>query len=360
MPLRRRAAAFSRRSTSRRSFTVWGHTIAETGETKPVGQKTYSEVFAETLVKLADGERESCRRLPRPCRTAPPSTSSGRIIRHATSTSASPRSTRSFSRPAWRRRVSSRSAPFTRLSCSGPSTPSFTTCACRSCPWSSAWTAADFRGDDGPTHHGLFDISYLRGIPNIVHMVPKDEDELADMMYTAMLHDGPCAIRYPRGVGAGTKMKSHPVALPIGKAEVVRDGRGDGEDVAIFGLGALLPMAEELSELLDGEGYSTAVISPRFVKPLDRELLEAYAKRVSAIVTFEDHVLMGGFGSVVLEALSEMNLSVPVVRVGWPDRFIEHGKVDQLRARYGVSVEAAMEKLAPYLKRTKSAKLVAR
>jgi len=96
------------------------------------------------------------------------------------------------------------------------------------------------------------------------------------------------------------------------------------------------------------------------VKPLDRELLEAYAGKVSAIVTFEDHVLMGGFGSAVMEALSELNLSVPVVRVGWPDRFIEHGKVDQLRARYGVSVEAAMEKLAPYLKRTKRAKLVAR
>jgi 1-deoxy-D-xylulose-5-phosphate synthase len=96
------------------------------------------------------------------------------------------------------------------------------------------------------------------------------------------------------------------------------------------------------------------------VKPIDREVLEAYAKKVSAIVTFEDHVLMGGFGSVVLEALSEMNLNVPVVRVGWPDRFIEHGKVEQLRARYGVSVEAAMEKLAPYLKRTKRVKLVAR
>ena len=99
-------------------------------------------------------------------------------------------------------------------------------------------------------------------------------------------------------------MKAHPAAIPIGKAEVIVDG----EDVAIFGLGALLPMAEELSALLDREGYSAAVINPRFVKPLDRDLLENYAKRVSAIVTFEDHVLMGGFGSVVLEALSEMNL----------------------------------------------------
>ena len=99
-------------------------------------------------------------------------------------------------------------------------------------------------GDDGATHHGLFDISYLRGIPNIIHMVPKDEDELADMLYTAMLHDGPAAVRYPRGTGPGTAVKEHPVALPIGKAEVIRDG----DEFAIFGLGALLPMASELAD----------------------------------------------------------------------------------------------------------------
>jgi len=176
------------------------------------------------------------------------------------------------------------------------------------------------------------------------------------MMFTAMLHDGPSAIRYPRGTGPGTRMKPHPQALEIGKAEVI----DDGEDVAILGLGALLPMAEELAAQLDRQGYSAAVINPRFVKPLDRELLAAYAKKVSAIVTFEDHVLMGGFGSAVIEALSEMNFQIPVVRIGWPDRFIEHGKVDHLRARYGVSVEAALEKLSPYLKRAKRAKLVAR
>lgn len=151
-------------------------------------------------------------------------------------------------------------------------------------------------------------------------------------------------------------MKAHPAALPIGKAEVVRDG----EQFAIFGLGALLPMAVELSDNLDQLGYSAAVINPRFVKPLDRELLASYAKHVTAIVTFEDHVLMGGFGSAVLEALSEMGFSTPVIRIGWPDRFIEHGKVDQLRARYGISVEAAMEKLAPYLKTESRRRLVAR
>jgi len=211
-------------------------------------------------------------------------------------------------------------------------------------------------GDDGATHHGLFDISYLRGIPNIVHMVPKDEDELSDMLYTAMLHNGPSAVRYARGTGPGVRVKDHPVALPIGKAEII----SDGDDVAIFGLGALLPMAKDLAAKLEGQGYSTAVINPRFVKPLDRDLIASYAERVDVIVTFEDHVLMGGFGSAVMEALSEMQLATPVVRVGWPDRFIEHGKVEQLRARYGISVEAALEKLAPYLKRMSRPKAFAR
>jgi 1-deoxy-D-xylulose-5-phosphate synthase len=178
-------------------------------------------------------------------------------------------------------------------------------------------------------------------------MVAKDEDELADMLYTAMLHPGPSAVRYPRGIGTGVAVKAHPAALTIGEAEVVRDG----EDIAIFGLGALLPMAQELAAALEREGYSAAVINPRFVKPLDRKLLAQFGRRVGVIVTFEDHALMGGFGSAVLEALSEMEIEIPVVRIGWPDRFIEHGKVDSLRAKHGLSVEAAMEKLQPLLRK---------
>src|ERR1700690_67367 len=200
-------------------------------------------------------------------------------------------------------------------------------------------------GDDGPTHHGIFDISYLRGIPNIIHMVPKDEDELADMLYTALLQPGPTAVRYPRGTGPGATVKAQPVELPIGKAEII----SDGDEVAILGLGALLPLAQQLAAELRQQGFSAAVINPRFVKPLDRDLIAEYARRVGVIVTLEDHVLMGGFGSAVLESLSDMQLEAPVVRIGWPDRFIEHGKVDQLRAKYGLSVEGAMEKLAPYL-----------
>jgi 1-deoxy-D-xylulose-5-phosphate synthase len=211
-------------------------------------------------------------------------------------------------------------------------------------------------GDDGATHHGLFDISYLRGIPNIVHMDPTNEDELADMLYTAMLHEGPSAVRYPRGTGPGVAVKARPVALPIGKAQVVREG----DEIAIWGLGALLPMAMELADRLEELGYSAAVINPRFVKPLDREMLAEYAEKVTAMVTFEDAVAMGGFGSAVLEALNEMRLDVPVVRIGWPDHFVEHGKVDQLRAANGVSVEAALEKLAPYLKARSASRLAVR
>jgi 1-deoxy-D-xylulose-5-phosphate synthase len=202
-------------------------------------------------------------------------------------------------------------------------------------------------GDDGPTHHGLFDISYLRGIPNLVHMDPKDEDELADMMATAQQHNGPCAIRYPRGVVTGVGVKAQPRPIPIGEAEVVRDG----EQVVIFSLGNMLPLALETADELEAEGFSTAVINARFAKPLDTRTLTNYARLAGLVITFEDHVLSGGFGSAVLEELSDHDINVPVVRIGWPDHFIEHGNVEALRRTYGLSVEAALEKSRPHLAR---------
>jgi 1-deoxy-D-xylulose-5-phosphate synthase len=219
---------------------------------------------------------------------------------------------------------------------------------------------AGLSGDDGPTHHGLFDIAYLRGIPEIVLMAPKDEDELADMMKTAFELPGPCAIRYPRGAVAGVGRKPKPQAIPVGKAEVLQDG----SDVAILGLGPMIAMARELAARLERDGYSVAVINPRFVKPLDREMLDHYARRVAAFVTFEDHVKMGGFGSAVIEALddmgyAEMGRAVPVVRIGWPDRFIEHGKVEDLRARYGLSVDEAQAQVAPLLRQRQRVTLAA-
>ena len=204
---------------------------------------------------------------------------------------------------------------------------------------------AGLSGDDGPTHHGLFDIAYLRGIPGIVLMSPKDEDELADMLKTALEIPGPSAIRYPRGAVAGVARKPEPQILPIGKADVL----SDGSDVAILGLGPMISLARELAATLARDGYSAALINPRFIKPLDREMLERYAKRVAVFVTFEDHVKMGGFGSAVLEALQELGSVVPVVRIGWPDQFIEHGKVDDLRAKYGLTVDAALAQVVPLL-----------
>lgn len=326
----------------------------ETGETKPAGQQTYSEVFANTLVKLAnENEKLVAITAAMPNGTAldlfrphhPKKYFDVGIAEEHAVIFAAGMATRGYK-------------PF----CAIYSTflqrafdPIVHDVCLQKLPVVFCMDRGGLSGDDGATHHGLFDISYLRGIPNIIHMVPKDEDELADMLYTAMLHEGPSAVRYPRGTGPGAVVKEHPVALPIGKAEIIVDG----DDVAIFGLGALLPMAGELAAKLEAQGYSAAVINPRFVKPLDRDVLERYARRVGAIVTFEDHVLMGGFGSAVMEALNEMQLPVPVVRIGWPDRFIEHGKVEQLRARYGVSVEAAMEKLAPYLKRMSPARAFA-
>jgi 1-deoxy-D-xylulose-5-phosphate synthase len=326
----------------------------DTGETAPAGQRTYSEVFAETLVKLADEDPKvvaitaampngTALDLFRP-HHAKRYFDVGIAEEHAVIFAAG-MATRGY-------------RPF----CAIYSTflqrafdPIVHDVCLQNLPVVFCMDRGGLSGDDGPTHHGLFDISYLRGIPNIIHMVPKDEDELADMMYTALLQPGPTAVRYPRGTGTGVAVKAHPVALPVGKAEVI----SDGDEVAIFGLGALLPMAQQLAVELRKQGVSAAVINPRFVKPVDKDLLAAYAKRVGVIVTLEDHVLMGGFGSVVLETLSDLQIDVPVVRVGWPDNFIEHGKVDQLRAKYGISVAGAMEKLTPYLQSRNPKRLIA-
>ena len=214
---------------------------------------------------------------------------------------------------------------------------------------------AGLSGDDGPTHHGLFDIAYLRGVPEMVLMAPTDEDELADMMKTALSLPGPSAIRYPRGPVPGVARKPGAEILPLGKARVV----ADGSDVAILGLGHMMPLALELAARLESEGYSAAVINPRFIKPLDADVIAQYARRVAAFVTFEDHVRMGGFGSAVLEALEEIGSSVPVVRIGWPDQFIEHGKVDALRQKYGVTAGAAYSQVVPLLSRRQRRALVA-
>jgi 1-deoxy-D-xylulose-5-phosphate synthase len=197
-------------------------------------------------------------------------------------------------------------------------------------------------GDDGPTHHGLFDIAYLRGVPNLVHMQPKDEDEFVDMLWTMANYDaGPIAVRYPRGSGPGVTPKDAPRLLTIGEAEVV----AEGSDVALFGLGAMFEVAEEVRSLLEQRGISTALINPRWIKPLDTATLERFGRAVKVVCTLEDHVLANGFGCAVIEHLSSAGISTPVARIGWPDEFIEHGSVPVLRKKHGLTAAAAVEKI---------------
>lgn len=202
-------------------------------------------------------------------------------------------------------------------------------------------------GDDGPTHHGLFDIGYLRHIPGIVHMQPKDEDEFVDMLWTmANYNSGPIAIRYPRGIGTGAQPKEQPRILEIGKAEVIRHGT----QVAIFGLGGMCSIAEEAAAQLEAKGISTAVINARWIKPLDTGTIEFFARSADVICTIEDHVLHNGFGCGVIEHLNDAGIKTAVVRIGWPDQFIEHGSVDALRQQHGLTAEAAVEKILPLVK----------
>ncbi len=189
--------------------------------------------------------------------------------------------------------------------------------------------------NDGPTHHGLFDLAYLRPVPNAVIMQPKDEDELVDMMHTSLRLDGPGFIRYPRGAGAGVKIKDQPAALAIGQAEVIRQG----SNIMIWALGSMVRDALALADRLEAEeNLSVGVVNARFVKPLDRTLLLSHAACIPLLVTMEDHVLAGGFGSAVLEALQEADCPAAVERLGWPDKFVEHGTSQEiLRASYGLS-----------------------
>jgi len=326
----------------------------ETGQTKPASQPTYAEVFAGTLVDLANKDEHIVAitaampngtgldlfRPHRPKRYF----DVGIAEEHAVIFAAG-MATRGY------RPVCAIYSTFLQRAFD----PIVHDVCLQKLPVVFCLDRAGLSGDDGPTHHGLFDISYLREVPGLVMMAPKDEDELADMLKTALELPGPSAIRYPRGIGTGKARKAEPQSLEVGKAEVL----SDGSDVAILGLGPMMALAQELGSRMERDGFSAAVINPRFVKPLDREVLEHYSRTVAAFVTFEDHVKMGGFGSAVIEALQELGIAVPVVRIGWPDRFIEHGKVDELRARYGITVDEAYAQVLPLLAARQRRNLVA-
>ena len=187
---------------------------------------------------------------------------------------------------------------------------------------------------DGPTHHGLFDIAYLRCVPNVTIMQPKDEDELSDMLHTSLHSGAPMFIRFPRGPAAGVKIKDQPKVLKIGEAEVLRQG----EEIQIWALGTMVPEALALAEKLSALGLSVGVVNARFAKPIDKALLAQQATGAKLFVTLEDAVVTGGFGSAVLEALSEITTTARCVRLGWPDVFAGHATdVKTLREKYGLS-----------------------
>src|SRR5256714_4614497 len=194
---------------------------------------------------------------------------------------------------------------------------------------------------DGPTHHGLFDISYVRCVPNCIAMAPKDEDELVDMMFTATHEPHPTFIRYPRGPAEGVPIKEQPRLIEIGKAEVIQNfSNTRGRKVAFFALGNMMSLGRKVAAQLSGEGFEVAIINPRFIKPLDAGVTEFFGRAAEVVVTLEDHVLIGGYGSAVLELFSEKRVNTPVIQIGWPDQFIEHGtNVDDLRRKHGLTVE---------------------
>ena len=206
---------------------------------------------------------------------------------------------------------------------------------------------AGLSANDGPTHHGLFDIAYLRCLPNVIAMAPKDEDELQDMMFTATHQNHPTFIRYPRGAGEGVPIKEQPKLIEVGKAEVIHNFASNGKrKVALFGLGNMCSIAAKAAVQLVAEGFDVAVVNPRFTKPIDAGTHEFFGRAADVIVTLEDHVLMGGYGSAVLECFNDKGITTPVVRIGWPDQFIEHASTqDELRKKYGLTVENTVAKV---------------
>ncbi|HET7508839.1 MAG TPA: 1-deoxy-D-xylulose-5-phosphate synthase [Solirubrobacterales bacterium] len=209
-----------------------------------------------------------------------------------------------------------------------------------------AMDRAGLVGDDGPTHHGAFDISYFRPIPNVVLMAPRDEAMLTHMLHTAIAYDGPAALRYPRGAAEGVELPATPELLPVGKGEVL----AEGEQVALLGYGYGVTVAREAAEILGKHGLKPTVVDARFAKPLDTGLAERLARGHELLVTIEENVLPGGFGAAVLEHLEDAFAEAPgerarVLRVGLPDSYVTHGKPTLLRAEVGLTGESVADRV---------------
>jgi len=217
-------------------------------------------------------------------------------------------------------------------------------------PVTLALDRAGLVGEDGPTHHGAFDIAYLRHVPNMVVMAPKDENELQHMIKTAVEHLGPTAVRYPRGTGYGVPMDQELKKLEIGKAELLMDGT----DVAIIAIGSMVYPSLAAAKRLAMDGITAAVVNARFVKPLDAELILALAKKTCRVVTAEEHSLLGGFGSAVLECLdASLTTGVKTLRIGLPDKYIEHGSQSVLRHKYGLDADGIYATIKDFVMRSR-------
>ncbi|MGB9873981.1 MAG: 1-deoxy-D-xylulose-5-phosphate synthase, partial [Hydrogenobacter sp.] len=202
-------------------------------------------------------------------------------------------------------------------------------------------------GDDGPTHHGVFDLSYLRCIPNMVVSAPKDEQELRDLLYTALEWNGPFAVRYPRGPAYGVPTEGFK-KIPVGSWEVLLEG----EDVVILAVGYTVYQALKSAELLRKEGIKAGVVNARFVKPMDDVLLTHLCERYPLFVTVEDNTVVGGFGSGVLEWLSQKGILKKTLLIGIPDRFIEHGNQNLLRSLVGIDAEGIAKRVKEFVKKS--------
>lgn len=196
-------------------------------------------------------------------------------------------------------------------------------------------------GNDGPTHHGLFDLSYLRHLPNMAIMAPRDENELQHMLATALDHSGPVAVRYPRGNGYGVPLDQCPSPLPFGAGEILRQGRNG----AMVAVGTMVRPAMEAAEMLAHEGIDLTVVNARFVKPLDRNLMLSLARTLPVLFTLEENTVIGGFGSAVLELLEEEGISLPVVRIGFPDLYVEQGEQAELRALHRLDAAGIAQRI---------------
>ena len=217
-------------------------------------------------------------------------------------------------------------------------------------PVTFAMDRAGIVGEDGATHQGLYDIAYLRTLPNMVVMAPKDENELRHMLKTAVYHPGPAAVRYPRGAGLGVPLDPEMKELEIGKGEVLQDGN----DIALIAYGHMVPPAQDLARSLEGEGLSVAVINARFVKPLDTDLICRYARSAKCLVTLEEHSLQGGFGSAVLEEINEHvpEKNVLVKCIGTADRVIEHGAPALVRKDLKLDPESLLNTVQEFYNNT--------